>query len=117
MKPWIISILLGVGLMASTAFAADVDGNWSISMTAAEGATMVSMSVAVSGEVATAMIGSDTLAGTYKNGELKLTGPMYVPEAGMSSTLNMIARYNSDQLIGTAVWDVYDIDVLGTRKN
>lgn len=116
MKTWVISILLSAGLMVSHAFAADVDGNWNVSMTAAEGATMVSMSVSVSGEVATAMIGSDTLAGSYKNGELKLTGPMYVPEAGMSATLNMIARLDGGQLKGTAVWDMYNIDVLGIRK-
>ena len=116
MKAVIICVFMSVSLMISSAFAADVDGNWSISMTAAEGATMVSMSVAVDGEKVTAMIGSDVLDGTYKNGELKLKGPFYVPEAGMSSTLDMTARLDGEQLKGTASWDMYDIEVLGVRK-
>lgn len=116
MKSALVSLILGTCLTLSSAFAADVDGDWSLAMTAAEGASVVTMSVAVDGENATATIGTDELNGTYKDGELKLKGPMYVPEAGMSSTLDITAKLDGDELKGSGVWDMYALDLIGKRK-
>lgn len=102
-------------LFVSNAFAADVDGEWSVAMNSAEGGTIVPMTISVEGETAKAMVGTDELTGTYKDGELKLTGPLYVPEAGMTSTLDMTATLDGDQLKGKANWDMYTANVLGTR--
>jgi len=102
--------------MISSAFAADVDGDWSVAMSAAEGAAVVSMSIAVDGENATASIGTDEFTGTYKNGQLKLKGSLYVAEAGMSSTFDMTAKVDGDELKGTGNWDMYALDVSGKRK-
>ena len=116
MKISIISGLIAACFMVSSTFAADIDGDWQVSMTAAEGATMVNMSVNVDGETATATMGSDEFTGTYINGELKLVGSLYVPDAGMSANLEMTAKLVGDELKGTANWDMYVADVHGTRK-
>ena len=116
MKSAFVCLIFGTCLLISSAFAADVDADWSVAMTAADGASLVTMSVAVDGENATATIGTDELTGTYKGGELKLKGPMYVPEAGMSSTLDITAKLEGDELKGTGVWDMYALDLIGKRK-
>ncbi len=103
-------------MLIGNAFAADVDGEWSIMFSAAEGGSTVPMTITVDGEAAKAMAGSDELSGTYKDGKLMLEGPMYVPEAGMTSTLNMDATVDGDTMTGTATWDMYTADVIGTRK-
>ncbi len=99
------------------AIAADVDGEWSVAMNSAEGGTVIPMTISIDGEMAKAMVGQDELSGTYRDGELKLTGPLYVPEAGMSATLDMTAKLDGDHLKGTANWDMYTANVLGTRKD
>lgn len=111
-----LSVLTASILFIGSAFAADVDGEWNVSMNSAEGGTVVPMTISVDGENAKAVVGSDELTGTYKDGELKLKGPLYVPEAGMSATLDMTATLEDDQLKGTANWDMYTANVLGTRK-
>lgn len=97
--------------------AADVDGEWNAAMNSAEGGTVIPMVILVNGEMAKATVGQDELNGTYRDGELKLTGPLYVPEAGMSATLDMTAKLDGDHLKGTANWDVYTANVLGIRKD
>lgn len=116
MKIRITGSLIALCLMATSAFAADVDGNGNVTLSAAEGATSLNMTIAVDGESATATAGSDEFKGTYKDGELKLEGSLYVPEAGMSSKLDMIAKLDGDELKGTANWDMYVADVTGTRQ-
>lgn len=116
MKLGIITSIIALFFMTSSVFAADVDGDWNVTMSAAEGATMLTMTITVDGETATATAGEDELTGTYKNGELKLEGLLYIPEAGMSSDLDMTAKLDGDELTGTANWDMYTADVIGTRK-
>ncbi|MDA9770623.1 hypothetical protein N9D02_06240 [Emcibacteraceae bacterium] len=111
----LITIVATVLLMISSATAADVDGNWNVMFSSAEGGVMVPMEIKVDGENVTAMADGDELTGTYKDGELKLKGPMYVPEAGMSATLDMTAKLEGEDLVGKATWDMYVASVLGTR--
>ena len=40
---------------------------------------------------------------------------MYVPEAGMSATLDMTAKLEGDDLVGNATWDMYVATVHGAR--
>ncbi len=115
MTRFFIAVITSLFLVTS-AFAADVDGEWSVMFNAAEGGTTVPMTITVDGEDAKAMAGTDELTGTYKDGKLTLEGPMYVPEAGMTSTLNMDATIDGDKMTGTATWDMYSADVIGTRK-
>lgn len=112
----IITGLFASLMIISSTFAADVDGDWSMAMTAAEGFAIVNMSIAVDGENATASIGTDEFTGTYKNGELNLKGSLYVAEAGMSSTFDMTAKLDGEELNGTGNWDMYALSVKGTRK-
>lgn len=111
----LITIIVTTLLMITSAYAADVDGNWNVMFSSAEGGAMVPMEIKVDGENVTAMADGDELTGTYKNGELTLKGPMYVPEAGMSATLDMTAKLEGNDLVGKATWDMYVASVLGTR--
>lgn len=113
----LITIMASALLMLSSASAADVDGNWNVMFSSAEGGAMVPMEIKVDGENVTAMADGDELRGTYKDGELKLKGPMYVPEAGMSATLDMTAKLEGNDLVGKATWDMYVASVLGTRTD
>jgi hypothetical protein len=101
--------------IALTAAAANVDGDWNLSLTAPEGATYFKMTIAIDGETATGMVGEAAFSGTYRDGSLMLTGDYYVVEAGYNSTLNLDMRLEDDVLTGTATWDIYTADVLGKR--
>lgn len=111
----VIAIIATSLIMITSAFAADVDGNWAVMFSSPEGGSVVSIEIKIDGETATAMADGDELIGTYKDGELKLKGPMYVPEAGMSATLDMTAKLEGDDLVGNATWDMYVATVHGTR--
>lgn len=102
--------------MISSAFAADVDGEWNMMLTSAEGGATIPMTISVDGEIATATAGNEEFTGTYINGEIKLKGSLYVADAGMASMLDMTAKFAGDELKGTANWDMYVADVHGTRK-
>jgi len=112
----VIAGLYATSLMISSVLAADVEGDWNMIMSAAEGAAMVPMTITVDGETATATAGQDKFTGTYKNGKLKLKGSLYVPDAGMSSTMGLTATLVGDQLKGIVNWDMYVADLVGTRK-
>ena len=103
-------------LVATTGFAAPVDGDWKLSLTAAEGATYFTMTIAVDGESASGMVGEAEFSGSYKDGNLKLTGDYYVPEAGYNAVLDLDMRLDGEVLTGTATWDMYTADVLGKRS-
>lgn len=103
-------------LFTCTALAAEVDGEWDMVMSAAEGATMVTMTITVDGEIAHATAGTDKFTGTYKDGKLTLKGALYVPEAGMSSNMDLAADLVNDALTGTVNWDMYVADLVGTRS-
>ena len=105
-----------VTLLAVGASAATVDGDWKLSLTAAEGATYFTMTIAVDGDSASGMVGEAEFSGSYKDGSLKLTGDYYVPEAGYNAVLDLDMRLDGEVLTGTATWDMYTADVLGKRS-
>jgi len=115
MKRIYLATGLVTGLLCSLALAATVDGDWSMSLTAPEGATYFNMTIEVDGENATGYVGEALFSGTYKEGMLNLTGDYYVSEAGYISVLNMEMALDGEQLKGLASWDVYTADVLGKR--
>ncbi|MCC3860670.1 hypothetical protein [Pseudemcibacter aquimaris] len=108
----IISLSL---LFISSALAADIDGNWSITFSTAEGGSTIPFEIMVDGETVTADADGDALEGTYKDGVLKIKGPMYVPEVGMSATLDMTAQLEGNDLTGNATWDMYSASVYGVK--
>ncbi len=107
--------LAALMMLSTLASSAAVDGDWNLSLTAAEGSTYFMMSIAVDGEDAKGNVGEALFSGTYMDGNLKLTGDYYVMEAGYTSKLDLDVRLDGDQLKGTAAWDVYTADVLGKR--
>ena len=111
----ILMLAMAATLMVACASTPAVNGAWEVAVTAPEGATYFTMSVAVDGEEASGMVGEEPFSGTYTDGELKLSGDYYVPEAGYSAELNMDIRLEDDQLTGTATWDQFSADVSATR--
>ena len=102
-------------VLAIVSAAATVDGDWNLSLTAPEGATYFRMTIAVDGESASGTVGETAFGGSYRDGNLKLTGDYYVPEAGYVAILDLDMRLEGDMLPGTATWDMYTADVLGKR--
>ena len=109
---FLIALLVGFSALGA---AASVDGDWNLSLTAPEGATYFRMAIAVDGENASGKVGEADFSGSYKDGNLKLTGDYYVPEAGYNAVLDLDMRLEGDELTGTATWDMYTADVLGKR--
>ena len=107
-----VALLLG----ACAAAPPPVNGDWDVVLTAPEGQTGFTMTVAVDGESATATAGSHTFNGTYRDGNLKLKGDYYVPEAGYAAELDMDVTYADDELSGDATWDQFSADVSGSRQ-
>lgn len=103
------------GLASLAVSAAAVDGDWNLSLTAPEGATYFTITIETEGEQARGKAGEAMFSGTYSNGKLQLTGDYFVMEAGYASTLDMDIELEGEQLKGTATWDTYTADVLGTR--
>lgn len=116
-----ISRILGVFsismLLITNAFAADVDGKWNITFSSSEGGATIPFEITVDGENVTADADGDALTGTYKDGVLKIKGPMYVAEAGMSATLDMTAKLDGEDLTGSATWDMFQASVFGVRTD
>jgi len=114
------AVTLVVTVLAAMAFvianAADVEGDWSLYLNAAEGFTTVSMSISVDGEKATATSGTSELSGSYKDGKLKLTGKLYLSDAGYESNAEMEVQLQGEKLKGEMNWDSYSATVDGTRQ-
>jgi hypothetical protein len=102
--------------LAACASAPAVNGDWDVTLAAAEGQTAFTMNVVVDGETATATAGDHTFEGTYRDGSLKLTGDYYVPEAGYSAELDMEMELQDDQLKGSATWDQFSARATGSRQ-
>jgi len=104
-----------LGLYTTGVNSATIDGDWNVSLTAAEGSTHFKMTVEVNGADARGHVGDAVLNGSFDDGKLRLAGEFYVMEAGYTSKLDMTVSMQGEQLKGTATWDVYTADVLGNR--
>ena len=116
MKRLIFHVGMALTLMVSSAFAADVDGSWNLSLSAAEGSTSVGMTIKVDGETATAEAAGDKLTGTYIDGELKLKGDLFIADAGFASKADMTAKMEGNRLVGLMMWEGYALDVVGSKQ-
>ena len=110
-----ISLLMVLGLYATGVNSATVDGDWNVSLTAAEGSTHFRMTVEVDGTNAKGHVGDAVFNGSFSDGKLSLAGEFYVMEAGYTSKLDMTVSMQGELLKGTATWDIYTADVLGKR--
>ena len=112
----ICGMLAAILLAACASAPPPVNGDWDLMLTAAEGSTGFPITIEAIGTEATATGGDAEFTGTWIDGELTLTGDFFVPEAGYAAPLDMQIRVDNDQLKGTATWDQFQIDVLGTRS-
>jgi hypothetical protein len=111
-----IATLLAAMLLGACASTPPVNGDWDVTLSAAEGQTAFTMNVLVDGETATATAGEHTFNGTFRDGSLKLKGDYYVPEAGYSALLDMEMQLEDDQLRGSATWDQFSARATGSRQ-
>ena len=110
------TILLAALALAACASTPAVNGDWDVVLSAAEGQTGFTMNVVVDGETAVATAGEHTFNGTYRDGNLKLTGDYYVEEAGFSAELDMEMQYEENQLRVSATWDQFSARATGSRQ-
>lgn len=110
-------IALAATLFIACASAPPVNGNWDLMLMAAEGSTGFPITIEAIGDQASASGGGSDFTGTWEDGELKLAGDFFVPEAGYSAELNMTVRVEGDRLRGIATWDQFEADVTGDRAD
>ena len=103
-------------LLCATASGADIDGDWNLSLNAAEGSTYVVLSISTDGDDATATSSDSELKGTYIDGQLKLSGKLYLIDAGYAADTEMDARLDGQKLKGRMIWDTYTATVDGVRE-
>lgn len=111
----IMTAVFAVLVMATSSFAADIDGEWNVMLSASEGSTSIPLTIKVDGETATADADGDKLTGTYIDGELKLEGSVYIAEAGFAENGTIVARLNGDALEGTMDWGGYSLSMYGSK--
>ena len=111
----LVSMLATTFLVACALAPPPVNGDWDIILTAAEGSTGFPINIVASGEEASATGGDTEFTGTWIDGELRLSGDFFVPEAGYTATLDMTIRVDDDKLTGSATWDQFQADVSGER--
>lgn len=111
------AIVIAATLIVGCASTPPVNGDWDIMLTAAEGSTGFPISILAHGSEASATGGDAEFSGTWEGGELRLTGEFFVPEAGYAAPLDMTMQLEDGQLKGTATWDQFEADVLGTRSD
>lgn len=109
------SLLAATFLVACASAPPPVNGDWDLRLTAAEGSTGFPINIVASGEEASATGGKTEFTGTWIDGELRLSGDFFVPEAGYTATLDMTIRVDDDKLTGSATWDQFQADVSGER--
>jgi len=95
--------------------AAGVDGDWTLVLTAPEGATEFTMSIAVDGSDVFGRVGDAEFTGTLDGERMRLAGDLFVPEAGYVAPLDLDLRLDGEELRGIATWDVYTANVVGKR--
>ena len=113
----LLGSVLAAFLLAACASTPPVNGDWDLMLTAAEGSTGFPITIEASGTEAAASGGDAEFTGTWMDGELKLVGEFFVPEAGYAAPLDMTIRVEGDELVGTATWDQFEADVLGQRSS
>ncbi len=102
-------------LVAQTAQAADLAGKWRFVLSNYDGDFPRTISLEVEGEKVTGKLGNEMLKGTYKDGQLELSGKHYAGEAGYESTLTLSGKFEGEQLKGDAKWDSYSLTFVATR--
>ena len=113
-KMFVFSGILA-GLLCSMAFAAVVEGDCDLSLSAPEGATWFTMRIAIDGDNATGHVGETVLSGTYVDETPRLKSDYCVIEAGYISKLDLDVRLEGEQLKGRATWDMQGADDPGQR--
>ena len=110
--------VLALSLLVACASAPPpVNGDWDLMLMAAEGQTGFPISIEANGTEASATGGDAEFTGTWMDGELRLSGEFFVPEAGYAAPLDMTMRVENGELVGTATWDQFEADVLGQRSS
>jgi hypothetical protein len=106
---------LVVLLIAHTAQAADLAGTWTFALSTSEGDVTRTISFELEGQNVTGRLGEEVLKGTFKNGQLEMSGKHYAMEAGYESTLSFTGEFEGEQLKGNGSWDTYTFTFVATK--
>ncbi len=114
---WLLALCFTL-CAAAPLHAQEVNGDWVFQLTASEGSDHFTMKLAVDGETVSGAIGeNETFEGSFKDGQLKLTGQHYVEQAGYAAPLVMSGTVDGDQIRGTASWDSFAATMEGHRPS
>lgn len=111
----LISLSAALLAVAPLAHASEVDGAWDMVYQTDQGPRTASMTVTTDGENVTAVMGETELSGTYRDGQLELSGEHYAAEAGYTATVTLTAHLEGDELKGEWEWSEYSSTFVATR--
>lgn len=115
---WTVGILAVLVItVAAGVRAADLDGEWSFTLSAPEGEHTFSITLAVDGEKITGTRSNETFTGTLKDGQVELSGDHYIDMAGYSAPFKMSGELEGNRITGEGTWDTYSVSVVGERAD
>ena len=95
--------------------AADISGNWALTIDTPAGIREGTLEVTVNGKDVTAKMGESTLSGTFQDGTLVVAGKVYAPDAGYEAELKLNGELEGGELKGDATWDIYEMTFTGKK--
>jgi hypothetical protein len=101
-----------------SAGASEINGTWNFVWQTPGGERRSAMTMETAGDNVTARLGPEAkgnITGTFKDGRLTLSGPMYSAEAGQEGAFKLDGSLTSGELKGTASWNEHTITFTAKR--
>lgn len=102
-------------LLIAALLCVELPGKWAMKYETPGGTRDGYIDFTVEGEKVTAKIPEGTLKGTFKNGELDVSGETFSAEAGYKAVMKLKGKLEGDELKGNASWDTYQMTFTGKK--
>ena len=109
----VIACLLAL-LLAPTTFAGELDGTWSFVFDRGDHSRDITLKVA--GEKVTGKMNDEIYTGTFKAGQLELSGKHHASETGYADELKISGKLEDGKLEGTATWGQYSLAFTAAKQ-
>mgnify|MGYP003566005779 CR=1 FL=1 len=100
---------------AGSAGAQELDGTWEMTISVPEASQTFTITLVTDGEKVTGTRGEDKYTGTFKDGQLELSGNHFVDEAGQYGMLTLSGTIDGDRISGGGTFDYMEVTLEGTR--
>jgi hypothetical protein len=113
-----IAVFLALGSLhaAGARRAADVAGKWQFVMQTDGGPREAAAELKIDGEKVSGTWDTTEVQGTYADGKLDLSFPLYSAEGGMTAKLSVKGQFEEEALTGTWTYGQYAGSFKATRR-